>query len=111
MISVSEVQDLALSFPETVESPHFEKTSFRVRKKIFLTLNRNKKEAVVKLSEKDQDIYCMEPGGAILPVEGAWGKKGWTVVKLDVVDIALFKAVLVTSFVTVAPKKLGLLIV
>lgn len=28
---------LALSFPETSEAPHFDKTSFRVRGKIFAT--------------------------------------------------------------------------
>lgn len=107
MISINQVQEYALSFAEATESPHFEKTSFRVRKKIFATMDSKKKEVVVKLSDIDQDIYCSDTNGAILPVEGAWGRKGWTVVKLDLIDEALFKAVLTTSYMTVAPKKLG----
>ena len=36
---------LALSFPGTEESPHFEKTSFRVKKKIWATLDEAKQLA------------------------------------------------------------------
>jgi len=39
MLSVEEVRKLALSFPETDEHPHFEKSAFRVKKKIFATLS------------------------------------------------------------------------
>lgn len=33
MITLEIFRELALSFPETTEEPHFEKTSFRVKKK------------------------------------------------------------------------------
>jgi hypothetical protein len=40
MASLLEFKALAISFPEvSVEAPHFDKTSFRVKKKIFATLN------------------------------------------------------------------------
>lgn len=109
MVTPNQVQVLALSFAESSKSPHFEKTSFRVRKKIFATMNSTQKEVVVKLTETDQDIFCSAKGGAIKPVDGAWGKKGWTLVKLDSVDDELFKSVLTRSYVTVAPKKLSAL--
>lgn len=35
MITLDTLRHLALSLPETTEEPHFEKTSFRVKKKIF----------------------------------------------------------------------------
>jgi len=107
MVTPSQVQKLALSFIESSESPHFEKTSFRVRKKIFATMNSMKKEVVVKLTNINQDVFCSSKGGAIKPVDGAWGKKGWTVVDLDLIDKTLFHAVLTTAYVAVAPKKLG----
>ena len=107
MVTPSQVQSLALAFAESSESPHFEKTSFRVGKKIFATMNSTQKEVVVKLTDADQDIFCSANGGAIQPVEGAWGKKGWTLVKLDLVELELFKSVLTSSYVTVAPKKLA----
>jgi len=34
MISVNTLLELALAFPKTTEQPHFDKTSFRVGKKI-----------------------------------------------------------------------------
>ncbi len=35
MINLNDLRTLALSFPEATEDPHFEKRSFRVKKKIF----------------------------------------------------------------------------
>ena len=49
---------LALSFPGTEESPHFEKTSFRVKKKIWPTLDEAKQLACFKLSPIDQSVFC-----------------------------------------------------
>ena len=109
MVSTDQVQSLALTFAETSESPHFEKSSFRVRKKIFATMDSSKNEVVVKLTDTDQDIYCSANGGVIQPVDGAWGKKGWTLVRLNLIEEELFKAVLKSSYITVAPKMLGAL--
>ena len=37
-MKIDEVREFALSLPETSEQPHFDKTSFRVGKKIFATV-------------------------------------------------------------------------
>ena len=37
MASVDFLKKVALSFAETQEAPHFEKTSFRIKNKIFAT--------------------------------------------------------------------------
>ena len=39
MISIATVRELALAFPETDEHPHFDRKAFRVKKKIFATLD------------------------------------------------------------------------
>jgi hypothetical protein len=39
MVDIATFRQLARSFPETSEQPHFEKPSFRVGKKIFATLD------------------------------------------------------------------------
>ncbi len=39
MVSIEIFRKLAMSFPETTEEPHFEKTSFRIKKKIFATFD------------------------------------------------------------------------
>ena len=57
MVSIDTFRKLALSFPEATEEPHFEKTSFRVNKKIFATYDNTKHQACIKLSEIDQDVF------------------------------------------------------
>jgi hypothetical protein len=51
MVSIETFRKLALSFPEATEEPHFEKSSFRIRKKIFATFDEKNNRAVLKLNE------------------------------------------------------------
>ncbi len=107
MVSANEVTAWALAFPETVQLPHFEKTSFRVKKKIFVTLDTMKQRAVVKLSEIDQSVFCKYDNSIIFPVPGAWGKQGWTIIELKKVRKAMFKDALQLAYCMVAPKALS----
>jgi len=45
MVTIDSFRKLDLSFPEATEEPHFEKTSFRVKKKIFATFDEAKNRA------------------------------------------------------------------
>lgn len=105
-MDVKEFKSLALSFPEVVEQPHFEKTSFRVRKKIFVTLDESKMEAVIKLNEIDQSVFSDYDPTTIFPVTNKWGKQGWTVVKLHSVKTEMLRDALKCAYCEVAPKKL-----
>jgi hypothetical protein len=107
MVDIETFRQLALSFPETVEQPHFEKTSFRVDKKIFATLSFADQIAVFKLSEIDQSVFCSFDNTIIYPVKGNWGKQGWTMVALKKVKKYMLKDILKTAYCEVAPKKLS----
>jgi predicted DNA-binding protein (MmcQ/YjbR family) len=98
---------MALSFPEATEEPHFEKTSFRVKKKIFATYDAIKKRACIKLSEIDQDIFSAADRTIIFPVDNKWGKQGWTLIEMTKVNKKIFEAALTTAYCEVAPKKLA----
>lgn len=98
---------MALSFPEATEVPHFDKTSFRVKNKIFSTYDQAKNHATIKLNEIDQDVFSLASEGAIYRVNNKWGKQGWTVVELEHVNNELFKDVLMTGYCEVAPPKLS----
>lgn len=100
-------QARAMSFPEVTEEPHFEKTSFRVRKKIFATLAPEKAEAVLKLPPAEQSIFTEASDGAIYPVPNRWGQQGWTVVVLKKVKRELLDDALACAYRCVAPKSLG----
>ena len=77
---------LSLSFPETVELPHFDITSFRVAKKIFATMNTKENRATLRFSEIDQSVFTAMAPGVIQAIPNKWGKCGWTNVDLANVD-------------------------
>jgi predicted DNA-binding protein (MmcQ/YjbR family) len=107
MVSIDTLRKLALSFPEATEEPHFEKTSFRVKKKIFATYDDIKKRACIKLSEIDQDVFSSADKTTIFPVDNKWGKQGWTLIEMSKVRKELFIDALTTAYCEVAPKKLA----
>lgn len=107
MVSIERARQFALAFPETDEHPHFDKKAFRVKKKIFATLDVKKKRAVLKLTLIDQSVFCAFDSSVIYPVPGGWGKQGYTIVELAKVKTAMFKDALTTAFCTVAPSRLA----
>lgn len=107
MVTPETFRKLALSFPETTEEPHFEKTSFRVRNKIFATFDSKNKLACIRLSEIDQDVFISANRTAIYAVANKWGKQGWTIIETEKVNADLFTDALTTAYCEVAPKKLA----
>ncbi|MBL0357744.1 MAG: MmcQ/YjbR family DNA-binding protein [Chitinophagaceae bacterium] len=107
MVSIANFRKLCLAFDEALEQPHFEKTSFRVRKKIFATLDEKTGKAVVKLSATDQSVFCAFDKAIIYPVPGGWGRQGWTIVELKKITTAMLKDILTVSYCNVAPKGLA----
>jgi len=104
MISVDEARKLAMAFPGTVELPHFEKISFRTKKKIFMTVDEQKGLAVLKFTPEDQSVFSSSPDGSITPIPNKWGLQGWTTVNLKKVKKSLFKDALTCAWNTVSQK-------
>ena len=110
MPTIADIRTLALSLPETTEAPHFEKTSYRVGKKIFVTIDEKKQEACVKLSTADQDIFSLGHHAAIYPVPNKWGQQGWTIINLSKVHPDLLRDAVMAAYYEVAPKKLATIV-
>ncbi|UPT67849.1 MAG: MmcQ/YjbR family DNA-binding protein [Sphingobacteriales bacterium JAD_PAG50586_3] len=96
-----------MSFPEAVEVPHFEIPSFRVKKKIFATLNPKENRCCIKLNPIDQNVFCSFDSTVIYPVPNKFGKQGWTLVNLGKVKKEMLIDALTTAYCTVAPPKLA----
>ncbi|MFA6470240.1 MAG: MmcQ/YjbR family DNA-binding protein [Bacteroidota bacterium] len=105
MIDNATFRRMALAFPDAVEMPHFEKRSFRVKKKIFATLNERERSAVVKLSKVDQSAFCSFDALVISPAPGLWGGHGWTTINLKLVRSSTLKDALTTAYNTVVKNK------
>jgi uncharacterized protein (DUF927 family) len=98
MVTIDGFRQLILYFDNVTEQPHFEKASFRIGKKILATLNEKKNQVVVKLSETDQSVFCAYDKAVIYPVNGGWGRQGWTVVELEKVQKNMLKDMLKTAY-------------
>ncbi len=105
MINIDVLRQLAMSFPDTTEEPHFDKISFRVKKKIFATFDEHTNRAVVKLSLKDQSVFCTFDKTVMYPVSGTWGGQGWTVIELEKVKRAMLMDALKTAYKNILVKK------
>ncbi|WP_163408842.1 MmcQ/YjbR family DNA-binding protein [Flavobacterium ajazii] len=105
MVLIETFRKLALSFPNAAEEPHFEKTSFRINKKIFATFDEKNNRAVLKLNEIDQSVFCASSEKIFYEVPNKWGKQGWTIVELSKVRPEMFEDALMRSYENVASKK------
>jgi hypothetical protein len=100
------VRRLALALPEAEEKSHFGKPDFRVRGRIFATLPESG-FAVVKLTPDQQDMLTAAEPGIFEPVNGGWGRQGWTRVLLATVDEPTLRSALLTAWRNAAPVKLS----
>ncbi|HTH30236.1 MAG TPA: MmcQ/YjbR family DNA-binding protein, partial [Lacibacter sp.] len=98
MISLKNFRELALSYAEATEQPHFDKTSFRVKNKIFVTLDEATNIACVMLSVNDQSVYKLIDETMIWPVPNKWGQKGCTFVDIKKIKKELLKEMLTAAY-------------
>jgi len=107
-MTAKEFRELALSFPEAIESAHMHHPDFRVRGKIFATLGYPDKDSgVVKLTPNEQRDFVRSDPNVFQPVKGAWGRRGNTSVYLPAAKIDKIRAALGAAWRNTAPKRLS----
>ena len=104
----NEFRELALSFPEAIESAHMHHPDFRVGGKIFATLEYpNENSAMVKLSSDEQKEFVRDSPDIFTPVKGAWGRQGATRIYLRTATIDIVREALTAAWRNTAPKRLS----
>src|ERR1044072_65263 len=98
MVDIRTFKQLALSFAGAEEQPHFEKTSFRVKKKIFATHAAGSHIICVKLSAVGQSVFCAFDKTIIYPVDNKWCKRGWTLADLNKIRKPILIDLLTTAY-------------
>lgn len=99
-------QEMALSFPGTIDAPHFDRTAFKVEgKRIFATLHHATGTANLKLSPEDQTTFCSYDRDIVYPVPNKWGLQGWTTIVLNKIPDSLMQDALETAYKEVFRKK------
>ena len=104
----NEFRELALSFPEVIESAHMHHPDFRVGGRIFATLGYPDEEyATVKLTRVDQKEFVQSNPDVFQPVKGAWGRQGATNIDLPAATIEIVREALAAAWRNTAPKRLS----
>ena len=104
----NEFRELALSFPDAVESAHMHHPDFRVRGKIFATLGYPGNDwAVVKLTPDEQKRFMQSDPKVFQPVKRAWGRRGNANVHLPAANIDIVREALTAAWRNTAPKRLS----
>ncbi len=104
----NEFRELALSFPEAIESAHMHHPDFRVGGKVFATLGYpDKDSAMVKLSPDEQKEFVRTGPGVFQPAKGAWGRQGATNIYLPAATLNIVREALTAAWRKTAPKRLS----
>ena len=103
----NEFRELALSFPEAIESAHMHHPDFRVGGRIFATLGYpDENSAMVKLSPDDQKEFVRTSPGVFKLVKGAWGRQGSTNIYLPAAKVQTVREALTAAWRNTVPKRL-----
>ena len=83
MVTPEQVKQIALSFEGTDEKPHFNRTAFTIKKKIFATLSFKDKTLNLKFTPQVQMIFCPPENDVVFAIPNGWGRQGWTTINLN----------------------------
>ena len=107
-MTATEFRELALSFPEAIESAHMHHPDFRVGGRIFATLGYpDTDSAMVKLSPDEQKEFVRTSPAAFEAVKGAWGRQGATNINLSAATTGIVREALAAAWRNIAPKRLS----
>ena len=107
-MTANEFREMALSFPEAIESAHMRHPDFRVGGKIFATLGYpDEHSAMVKLSAEEQKEFVRIRPGVFTPVKGTWGRQGATNIDLPAATTEIVREALAAAWRNTAPKRLS----
>ena len=105
-MTLSQVRAYALTLPEATEEAHFDRTSFRVRGKIFATARPNEPHIHVFVDELNRDQAMTRYPDHVEKLW--WGKKVVGLrVKLERAPVAAVKKLLLNAWKMKAPASPG----
>ncbi|WP_378948368.1 MmcQ/YjbR family DNA-binding protein [Mesorhizobium sp. ANAO-SY3R2] len=104
-MNADDARRFALALPETIEKSHFGKADFRVRNRVYATLPESA-DAVVKLTPDQQELLASSEPAIFQPVNGGWGRQGWTRISLAAADEPTLRSALAMAWRNTAPATL-----
>lgn len=101
-----DVRILALMLPGTVAGAHSGNPDFRVGGRVLATLWVEEARVVLRLAPDDQAALCAAEPDLFTPLDGAWGRRGWTNLDLDLCAEETLRDALLAAWRMTAPPEL-----
>jgi hypothetical protein len=104
-VTADDFRELALGLPGAVEGAHMNHPDFRANGRIFASLHADDVYGTVKLTPEQQAEFLRDAAGTFVPASGAWGRQGYTQVRLASAHAATVRGALTLAWenVTSAP--------
>jgi len=107
-MTAEQFRRIALGLPGSLESAHMHHPDFRVRGKIFATLGYpDDGHGVVKLTTEQQEKFVGTAPTVFSAVNGAWGRRGYTSVRLKSARVPLVRKAVTAAWRNLAPSQGG----
>jgi len=99
------IKTFCMELDGVTEHPHFFKSAYKVKNKIFATLDFDNLKISLKLTEIDQSVFRTYNPEKICPANGAWGKQGWTIFEFHDLKDELLEDAITLSYNYATSKK------
>jgi YjbR len=103
-VTADDFREIALGLEGVVERAHMGHPDFRANGRILASLSGNEEVGVVKLTPAEQKEFLRSHARAFEPASGAWGRQGWTQIRLDAADRATARSALVLAWQNIHQK-------
>jgi hypothetical protein len=99
MITEKIFTEMALSFPGTEQTPHFDRIGFKITgKRMFATYLAENNTANIFLTPEEQRVFCKMSPANIYPVPNKWGEKGATTFVLSKLKKEIIMEALLSAY-------------
>jgi len=103
-MTADDFREIALSMQDATEGAHMGHPDFRTAGRIFSTLHADDEWGTVKVTPDEQrELMKMHPK-VFVPASGAWGRDGWTNVRLDAATKKTVRSAMILAFQNVIEK-------
>lgn len=101
-----DLRALAQLLPGVSEGVHRGNPDFRVGGRVLATFWIDEDRLVLRLTPEAQDSFCEAEPDLFQPLDGAWGRRGWTNLDLVTCEEETLREALLTAWRLTAPADL-----
>jgi len=97
-MNAKQAQIMVAQLPNVSMKDHFGSNAYSANERMFITIWADENKANVRLSPRSQREFLSIDGDAFAQINNAWGRQGWTTIRLEFVESQDFSAALKAAY-------------